>query len=334
MACSLAWGNPGPTVIRNFEIIPQDHLPKELAQKWFHFYTKGGRKSLLRHLKNGEQIRKTVEVILLSHDVPLDLYYVGLVESGYYNRAVSHMGAKGPWQFMPATAKRYGLKQESWIDERQSIYKATHAAAKYLKDLYNFFDSWTLAIAAYNAGEYRIIDAIRRAGTRDFKKLSLGGFLPDETKNYLAKIWVLSQLDRKKKKLGLELPSIEYEQDLLDSVKVGHFMTFSELESLTGIPTLKIRKWNPDLLKNTIRPSQNSYFELFLPRINAQSLRKSLKTFRLTQIKDPRILNKLGLRRARKGDLIRLSNLSTGKVYVKDLSTGDFIIIDKNKIKI
>jgi membrane-bound lytic murein transglycosylase D len=117
--------------------------------------------------------------------VPEDLIYVGLVESAYNPYAQSEAGAKGIWQFVRDTGNRYGLKQIGALDERQDPERSTRAAAQYLRDLYETFGDWFLALAAYNAGEYRVLRIIERTGIKDFWQMISEGLLPEETANYV-----------------------------------------------------------------------------------------------------------------------------------------------------
>ncbi len=117
--------------------------------------------------------------------LPQDLAYLALIESGFNPRAYSRSHAKGVWQFIAGTARRYGLTINTWLDERSDIVLSGKAAIAYLKDLYAMFGDWWLALAAYNVGERRIEWAIRRAGVRDFWVLRKRGLIPRETRNYV-----------------------------------------------------------------------------------------------------------------------------------------------------
>ena len=120
--------------------------------------------------------------------LPEDLAYVSLIESGFSARAYSRTGAAGLWQFMRGTGVKYGLKVNWWIDQRRDPILATRSAGQYLKDLHDEFDSWELALAAYNAGEGRVANAVSRVGTKDYWKLRKTRAFSSETRNYVPKM--------------------------------------------------------------------------------------------------------------------------------------------------
>ncbi|WP_262247542.1 lytic transglycosylase domain-containing protein [Parapedobacter soli] len=125
-----------------------------------------------------------VAAILRSHGVPEDFKYIPLVESGFTSGTTSHRGASGYWQFMPATARSFGLRVDDTADERQDIEKSTVAAAKYIKALYREFNSWTLVAAAFNAGEGALLRAINRQKEDNYFRLKLN----KETGSYVYKL--------------------------------------------------------------------------------------------------------------------------------------------------
>jgi len=135
-----------------------------------------------------EMLRPVVDPILQRYGVPTELAAVILVESGGRADALSPKGARGLWQIMPDTARRYGLRVDDMQDDRLDLFKATDAAARYLHDLYAQFGDWKLALAAYNTGEANVETAILKAHTEDFDQLTRLGVLPLETRNYVPRV--------------------------------------------------------------------------------------------------------------------------------------------------
>lgn len=133
-------------------------------------------------------LRPAIEPILRSHDVPAELAAVILVESGSQIAALSPKGARGFWQLMPDTARRYGLRVDDIRDDRLDLFRATDAAAGYLHDLYVQFGDWKLALAAYNTGEANVASAILRAHSQDFDQLANLRILPLETRSYVPRV--------------------------------------------------------------------------------------------------------------------------------------------------
>ncbi len=126
-----------------------------------------------------------IDSVFKSYGLPVQLKYLAVVESELKTKAVSRVGAVGPWQLMPRTARILGLKVNSHCDERKNYYKSTRAAARFLKDLHEEFGDWFLVFAAYNGGEGPVNSAIKQSGTRNF--WALQSYLPEETREYVKK---------------------------------------------------------------------------------------------------------------------------------------------------
>ena len=141
----------------------------------------------------------------LAEGLPEDLIYLPFAESGFNPFALSRSGASGVWQFMPGTGKHYGLTVDDWIDERRDPYASTEAAIKYLKKLYADFGDWSLALAAYNAGEGKIGRALAKTGCEDYFSLcEASDDLREETKLYVPKFLALVKIAGNLEELGFE----------------------------------------------------------------------------------------------------------------------------------
>ena len=133
----------------------------------------------------GKPYFNVMDAILIAHKLPKELKYLAVIESRLHTSAVSWAGAVGPWQLMPGTARILGLRVTRQVDERTNYIKSTHAAAKYLDDLYDQFGDWLLVIAAYNGGPGNVLKAIRKSGSRNFWDLQY--YLPAESRNHVKK---------------------------------------------------------------------------------------------------------------------------------------------------
>jgi membrane-bound lytic murein transglycosylase D len=161
---------------------PQVQL-NSAAVEFVQEYLKKNSEGLQKVEERSKPVFRIMEPILAKYNLPLELKYLAVVESDLKRTAVSRVGAAGPWQLMPATARELGLKVTKKWDERKQYHQSTTAAARYLRDLYKVYEDWLLVIAAYNAGTGVINKAIRRAGSRNFWKLQY--FLPAETRGHV-----------------------------------------------------------------------------------------------------------------------------------------------------
>ncbi len=153
------------------------------AASFIQGYMKGHGSYLTKMKGWGQPYFNLIESILTQYGLPRELKYIAVIESNLSTAATSHVGAGGPWQFMPYTAREYGLVVSANYDERRDYYKSTHAASRYLLSLYKQFHDWLLVMAAYNGGPGRVQSAIRKSGSKNFWNLQF--YLPEESRTYV-----------------------------------------------------------------------------------------------------------------------------------------------------
>jgi membrane-bound lytic murein transglycosylase D len=153
------------------------------AESFIQDYMKRHSKHLTNMKGWGKPYFNLIENVLVQYGLPRELKYIAVIESNLSAAATSHVGAGGPWQFMPYTAREYGLSVNGAIDERRDYYKSTHAAARYLLTLYRDLKDWLLVMAAYNGGPGRVYSAIKKSGSKNF--WSLQYYLPEESRIYV-----------------------------------------------------------------------------------------------------------------------------------------------------
>ncbi len=214
-------------------------------------------------LSRSTKYESIIKDILQEYELPEELLYLALIESGYSLRARSPKKASGPWQFMGATAKRYGLKINWWIDERRDIEKSTRAAARYLKYLYGRFQDWELALAAYNAGEGKIARAIRRYKTRDFWKLRRYRYLSRETRSFVPKFMAALAIAKDPDAYGFSdikfMDPLNYEEVTLTGVA-----DLRLIANVIDCSVKNLKELNPQLKRGYI-PSNVGQLQLKIP---------------------------------------------------------------------
>jgi peptidoglycan lytic transglycosylase D len=214
-------------------------------------------------LARGAPYLPRIREIFAAEGVPRDLAYLGLVESAFKPRALSRARARGVWQFIPETGRRFGLKQDWWVDERSHPDKATRAAARYLRQLHAMFGDWNLALAAYNAGEQRVRRAVQRRGTRDFWKLARTRALLPETRRYVPLIHAAILVAKAPERYGFDHVVPEPERPF-EHVPVEGAVDLRVIAECAETTLDEVRFLNPDL-RRLATPADGS-FDVRVPR--------------------------------------------------------------------
>jgi len=266
--CVVASPTP-PTRVENYSPAGKSsnmtriQVPNQPAvQKYVGFYKGKGRLTFVDGLERSWLHLPIMVKILESHDVPAELIYVVLVESSFKNKAMSPGGAGGYWQLLRSTARSLGLRVDSWVDERMDPVKSTEAAAKYLRSLYDRYQSWPLALAAYNAGDGPVQKAIRKCGTKDFWTICKKGSLPRITRAYVPKILAAIKIARDLDGHDFESPRYLPVFDF-DSTYVRSPIKLQQVADWVDVPVKQLRALNPALRQDRLPPGKA--FSLRLP---------------------------------------------------------------------
>lgn len=239
-----------------------------IVKSFIELYTVRKRKQMEYMLGMGDYYFPIFEQVLSANNLPLELKYLPVIESALNTTAISRMGAAGLWQFMVATGKMYDLEVNSLVDERLDPIKSTHAAARFLKDLYSIYGDWHMVIAAYNCGPGNVNKAIRRAGgKRDY--WAIYPYLPAETRSYVP-IFIAANYSmyyashHKICKAKVKMPAIT------DTIMVRERVHFEQIASVLNIPFEEIKLLNPQYRKNII-PGDIKPYSLCLPLAQANN---------------------------------------------------------------
>lgn len=235
----------------------------EIVRKFIDLYAGRLRNQVSFMLSAGNFYMPIFEEALDAYNLPLELKYLPIIESALNPSAVSRAGASGLWQFMIGTGKIYGLESNSLIDDRRDPIKATWAAARYLKDLYNIYHDWNLVIAAYNCGPGNINKAIRRSGG-ETDYWSIYNYLPRETRGYvpafIAANYVMTYYcDHNICPMETNIPANT------DTVQVNRNLHFQQIADLCHVSLEEIRSLNPQYKKELI-PGDSKPYTLRLPQ--------------------------------------------------------------------
>lgn len=253
-----------------------DHQDRELVTKWIKYFTTKGRRSFQRHLTRGLYYKSMIQTILKNQKVPTYFYYLALIESGFNVRAESRAKAIGVWQFIASTGRRYGLRIDRYVDERKDPIRSTIAAAEFLNDLNNVFQSWFLAAAAYNAGESRIMSTIMKHGSRDYWELVKKKVLPRETRDYIPKFIAAYLIASHPNKYGFDDTTKE-QMPAYMSVVVPSPVKLITIANIVGDSLAKIKAYNPHIRTSITPPYTKTYRVWVEKRDNQDELVMKMK---------------------------------------------------------
>jgi membrane-bound lytic murein transglycosylase D len=284
---------------------PGPHIPMEINRRveyWIKYFTQKDRARFQRFINRGLTYRPMVHELLDERKMPRELYFLAMIESGFQRRATSPVGAGGIWQFMPGTGRDYGLTVTSVVDDRRDPVPATRAAIKYLNDLHNVFQSWYLAMAAYNAGQYRIMGAIRKGQTRNFWELVDKKVLPAETMEYVPKFIAATVIGRNPKLYGFTEGSFE-PLPQGHSIDLPSGIALADLSRLSGISLQTLKHLNPELIRGITPQTRSGKYQVTVPKNH-----KHLSVNRITKLLE-------GERLARRRALASIRHTNSKKYY-------------------
>jgi membrane-bound lytic murein transglycosylase D len=272
--------------------IPVEMQP--LVAQYIRFFQGPGRKWFRVWMSRSSRYIPMMAPVLEASGLPRDTVYLAMIESGFSPEAFSWARAAGPWQFISSTGKRFGLRQDFWVDERRDPLKATRAASRYLRELHDSLGTWYLAWAGYNAGGEKLRRLVARRGTDDFWELSEGRGLAKETKHYVPKLIACALVAKHPKAFGFSEDEFTWEQPLVfDEVPVAEPTDLEVLAHAAAVPVEEIRALNPELRRWCSPPAtkEQPYLlrvpkgarETFLANIGKVSLHDRL-TFRIHRV--------------------------------------------------
>jgi membrane-bound lytic murein transglycosylase D len=248
----------------------------EKVSFWIRQFQGQGQKWFRRWLERGTRYLPFIQEELRKADLPQDLAFMVMVESGFSATARSHAEAVGPWQFIEGTGSRYGLQKNSWLDERKDLRKSTRAAIRYIKDLYAEFGSWYLVAASYNMGESGLRKIINRHKTKDYWALVDKKALPAETREYVPKILAAMLITKAPglygfREFGIMQP-LEYE-----FVNVPGGLSLRDLADQLNVTPRSLQDLNAELIQGAI-PRQISKHTIRVPRGSSSLVMKYLES--------------------------------------------------------
>ena len=289
--------------------------------KFINYFTKTekGRVFFKQTYRRQGYFRDRIEEIFDEYNIPVDLIYLSMIESGFQVDVRSSAGAVGLWQFMPSTGRIFGLRVDKWIDERKDFEKSTYAAVKYLRSLKKKFGSWELAMAGYNSGDLTVRDAIVNHKSRDFWYLSQHTF-PKQTKDYVPQILAVIHISKNLNKFGFS-NKIVSPMDQIEKVELPPQTSLNYIAKISDISYSRLKKMNPSLLRDITPPDKP--YSIYVPAGLKKKVYAKLysnpvsKVIFKYKVKKGDTLSKIGKLYSNKvSEIIKLNDLDSSLIYI------------------
>jgi membrane-bound lytic murein transglycosylase D len=293
----------------------------ENVEMWIRYFQGRGRPHMERYLARSTRYEALMKKVLRDNNLPEDLFYIALIESGFTSNAKSSASAVGYWQFIRGTGKRYKLDINKMIDERRDPVLATQAAAEYFTDLYKIFNSWYLSMAAYNVGEGRVLKVVKKYKTRDFWELSRNKrALPRETDDYVPKYIAAKLIAKNPDKYGFE--GIDYMTPIeFDHMTLDQPMNLKLLAEKMDINYEDFKDLNPKY-KGEIAPLDEGKLNLRIPPGTLQAALEAAKVSIASIVDFVPDQNEFLTHRVRRGDTLSgiARKYRTNIAYIREIN--------------
>ncbi|MEW6348051.1 MAG: transglycosylase SLT domain-containing protein [Thermodesulfobacteriota bacterium] len=239
-------------------------------------YAYEDRNTMKQYMARAEHLLPMVKAVAVENGVPEDLAYLFMLESGANPEARSRANALGMWQFMPATARSYGLRVDSWVDERLDPARSTEAAMLYLKDLYGMFGCWRLALSAYNSGENKLNRVLCQEDAAEYEEICNSKRLRPETKEFFPKFQAIAIIAKSPERYGFAPLLQKPHERNSETIQVDQSYSLTTLANLIGTDEEELGKLNPALHRG-MTPRTGPSFALKVPVGTRQALRAGLR---------------------------------------------------------
>lgn len=242
---------------RDQSLSPISLIQTAWVERHIQYFQTSKREHFDQWLARLNHYKPIIEKIFAQFQLPTDLMFLSLIESGFNPHAYSRARAVGPWQFIKTTGRLYGLRIDEYVDERRDPIKSTVAAARYLRDLYDLFGTWPLALAAYNAGEGTILRALEKVNAKSFWDLAQTKFIRQETREYVPRFLAAALIAKNPDEYGFR-PAVSGTYQF-DEVVVTRPLHLRAIALATGIPYEELCRLNPELSRHVTPPGDPAY---------------------------------------------------------------------------